>query len=484
MHLNMKKIYLLTLLSFLSNLGWCPHVLAQCTPTSARMCVASDDWSQVWVNGTSLGTFGYVNWDSSSSPPCVTVPLNALTANGSNICLGIYTQNTAVDNTYSSWVLDVTCNGGNHSVITSESGGLSENYVASGSPCAQAANDSSGNPWYATNYTGGGFSGSGAQVTATTWGKSIYNPITGQIVPFRGNDASGSYGDASGCIMWRQCTTLPNPQPTIGPPNVTITKTLAGSGFPSSQNLAVTFNVVVNNTGGPCTTSPLNVTDSFTTNTTAGGANTFQFQCWVWNSACWYGGGAGSSGPTSVNGTVASWGTFPATTSRTLQVSAISYYWPTGSCAALVNNVQIQVAKAARIGPICFPFVRRLRLLREHPREPPRPLLRFLHTLLLPRRLPPVPQPPHPHEHLLLRPLIRFLHTLLRLHRHPHLRRHEPLRPHRPEHRLRHPLPRPVTPTPTPTPYAYAHSYPNANSHTDTHTHPDTDPYTDSYPWS
>ncbi len=75
---------------------------------------------------------------------------------GSCVALAIYTQNTAPQDTFSSWDLDITCAGGSHSEITGSSGGVSVDYVASGNPSTPPANDGGGNPWYSPNYTGGG----------------------------------------------------------------------------------------------------------------------------------------------------------------------------------------------------------------------------------------------------------------------------------------------------------------------------------------
>ncbi len=76
---------------------------SQCTPSSAKICVASDDWSQVYVGGVYLGQVAYCNWDGTGScpPGCITVPTSLLT--GSQVFVSVYTQNTACNNMYSSW---------------------------------------------------------------------------------------------------------------------------------------------------------------------------------------------------------------------------------------------------------------------------------------------------------------------------------------------------------------------------------------------
>jgi hypothetical protein len=208
-----------------------------CSPTAARICVAGDDISTVYANGSMLGTIPYCNWDGSGScpPGCLTVPLSAFM--GTSICLAIKTQNTAPDNVYSSWVLDVTCSGGNHSVVTSDGGGLSFRFDAGS---VDPANDGSGNPWYSPAYTGGGFAGTGTVVTGPTWGQPIFNPVTGQKINYRSNNASGNCCTAAGALYWRQCTVLPTPQPTLPPPNLNINKSACG-GVTDVANNRITF---------------------------------------------------------------------------------------------------------------------------------------------------------------------------------------------------------------------------------------------------
>ncbi len=231
------------------------RVKAQCTPTSATLCISSDDYSQAYVGGSLIGTFPYAGapgTGGAANPTCISVSTSLLT--GSQVCLGIYTQNTAPQDTFSSWDLDITCSGGTHSEITSGSGGLSVDYVSSGSPSTPPANDGSGNPWYATNYTGGGFSSSycSSGVTASTWANALYNPVSGQRLPFIANNCSGDYGTSVGALFWRQCVPIPTPQPTIGPPNFTITKAQS-SAVTSGNTVIINDTITVCNTGGPVT---------------------------------------------------------------------------------------------------------------------------------------------------------------------------------------------------------------------------------------
>ncbi len=173
------------------------------------------------MGGSLLGTFNYAGapgTNGAANPTCMTVSTALLT--GAQVCLSVETQNTAPEDNFSSWDLDITCQGGNHSEITSSGTGISVDYVSGGNPSATPIPDGSGNPWYGTGFNGGTtftttFCSSG--VTASTWANPIYNPVTGKVIPFISNNCSGDYStsNSTGALFWHQCTTLPLPSPTI-----------------------------------------------------------------------------------------------------------------------------------------------------------------------------------------------------------------------------------------------------------------------------
>src|SRR5580692_4861823 len=105
---------------FIGLAGHPPVAFSQCTPTAATLCSSSDDNSTIYVGGVSIGYFPYagaLGTGDAGTPTCVTVPTSLLT--GAQVCLAVYTQNTAPQVNFSSWDLDITCAGGNHSEITS-----------------------------------------------------------------------------------------------------------------------------------------------------------------------------------------------------------------------------------------------------------------------------------------------------------------------------------------------------------------------------
>jgi hypothetical protein len=97
-----------------------------CNPVAASICVSGDDYSYVFVDGVTIGSFPYAGapgTNNAANPTCMSVPTALLT--GSQICLAIETQNTAPPDNYSAWDLDITCAGGGHSEITSSGTGIS-----------------------------------------------------------------------------------------------------------------------------------------------------------------------------------------------------------------------------------------------------------------------------------------------------------------------------------------------------------------------
>ncbi len=311
-----------------------------CIPSSAKICVASDDWSQVYVGGVYLGQVAYCNWNGTGNcpPGCITVPTSLLT--GSQVYVAVYTQNTACNTMYTSWDLDITCSNGQHSEITSSSNGVSMDYVSSGNPSTPPASN-----WYATNYTGtGGTWQTPAVVNTATgyccWGQSIFNPVTGQQVPFTASTTDGDYStsNCNGAFFETLAATIPAPQPTVGPVTMTITKSLAGTNI-SGGDMFVTYAVAICNTGGPVSTGGVTLTD------TQGGGTPFSFLGWVVPAVSTtlidYNANANWPEPAASGGSPATWGTFPGNTCVTLMASMEDYYWAGNACVTTTNTASV-----------------------------------------------------------------------------------------------------------------------------------------------
>lgn len=189
-------------------LNHAPSLFAACTPTGATLCASGDDYLLIYVNGDGPLSFGYAGvpgTNGAANPTCVTIPTADLT--GSCVSLDVEAQNTNPEDNFASWDLDIDCGGNSHSEITSASGAMSVYYVPTGFPAATPVADSGGNQWYqpAYNNSPGDFTGSycSSGVTAATWAEPIYNPVSGQVIPFIANNCSGDYNssNSSGAIF-------------------------------------------------------------------------------------------------------------------------------------------------------------------------------------------------------------------------------------------------------------------------------------------
>ncbi len=333
-----RNIIFLIAVVFLS--GPTQNALAQCTPTSAQICVAGDDNSTVYVGGVSIGVVNYCNWDGSGAcpPGCLTVPVALLTSG--TVCLAIETQNTAPLINYSSWDLDITCSGGGHSEITSDNGGggLSNYYTPTGNPSPAPPNDTGGNPWYSPLYSPSPnpFTPGGVPVTcAETWGKPIFNPVNGAQLTFQANNctADSSNGNITGALFWRECTPIPTPAPTLGPAAFTITKSLIGGpvyNVPGGNDASVTYAITFCNTGA-AVTSAVTIQDNIS------------------GAGMQYGGGCvptpSQSQPFTPycpgNGSLIYPLGIPGNWCQSVTFEYINYYYPNDWCATFVNNATI-----------------------------------------------------------------------------------------------------------------------------------------------
>ncbi len=338
---RVQKAWWMAFAFFIGFAGYPSAVNSQtCTPASAKICVAADDDSTIYVGGTLIGQIGYCNWDGTGScpPGCLSVPTALLT--GAQVCLAIETQNTAPLINYSSWDLDITCAGGNHSEITSDNGGggLSLYYTPNGNPSTPPAADGSGNPWFSPSYnpTVSPFTFTPTAVLcAETWGQPIYNPVSGAQLTFQSNSCSADTGGSNitGALFWRECVPIPTPAPTLGPTAFTITKSIIGGpvyNIPGANDASVTYAITYCNTGAAVTT-PVTIQDNI-----SGGGMQY---------------GSGCIPPPSQpqpytpycggNGSVIYPLGMPGNFCQSVTFTYINYYYPNDFCATFVNNATI-----------------------------------------------------------------------------------------------------------------------------------------------
>jgi len=256
-------------------------LFSACTPVSAVLCVNGDDNTTAWVNGNYIGDFMYINWDSTSDPVCVNVPVAYLNAAGNNV-IALSVTDTAGGQIWGTFALDVTCAGGMHSYLSNNDGGIkmSATNVWNTPP----PNDAQGDAWNSLNYDDTSWANA-VSVTVGVWGRPLYSPQDGQMVDPYSYSTDGSAGanqwDPSGMKMMymRKIFTL-NPEPPPPSPTITIYKSASITDQIQDTD-AVTFTLTICNTGGGYTTKPLMISDHWDSG--PGCAWSFGGP-WYWNS--------------------------------------------------------------------------------------------------------------------------------------------------------------------------------------------------------
>lgn len=252
-----------------------------CTPESAYMCAAVDDQAWVYINGIYVDYFPYVNWDQAGVyPRCVTftaAQLASLAPTGN--VLAVKDLNTNCCEIWASWSLNITCQSGQHSYVSSDDGTpISMWYdergctvptpTPGGSPLPDPTHTSSSRTWYDPLYVEGTSGLSWVAPTIVTgqkWGKRIWDPASGDLLPALGYSATSPAG-VNDCkqLFYRQGFDLPV-EPTPAPPNFTITKSAnpnSNIGFAPPDT--ITFTLRICNTGGGTQGNPVVIDDIWT----------------------------------------------------------------------------------------------------------------------------------------------------------------------------------------------------------------------------
>jgi uncharacterized repeat protein (TIGR01451 family) len=241
-----------------------------CCPTSAQLCAAVDDYATIYLNGTLIDNFDYVNWDQTGvSPKCemLTGAQLALIQDTGNI-LAMVDLNTNCCEIWASWSLDITCTGGGHSYLSSNETQWPASMYRDTDACGPTTPAKQGAlNWYDglwNQATSGLPWGNPVIVTGTTWGKRIWDPGTGNPLPVMGW-SSGSGAATGDCqqLFFRQPFSI-TVSPTPMPPNFTMSKTVTMPVNGSHGNEQITFNLHICNSGGGTRGNPLNITDTWT----------------------------------------------------------------------------------------------------------------------------------------------------------------------------------------------------------------------------
>jgi hypothetical protein len=259
---------------------------AACTPVSAILCAAVDDYADIWINSTYIDNFPYVPWDQTGVyPKCVALPPAVASAlSPTNNMIAVRDLNTSCCEIWASWSLDITCSNGMHSYASSNSTPSDMYWDNNGCPATDPA-VSGGHNWYDALYneSGSGLSWTAPViVTGQKFGKMMSDPGTGNVLPSLGYSAASS-GGTSDCmqLFFRQSFSI-NTMPTPMPPVFTIAKTASQTtGILGNQQ--ITFSVHICNTGGGTSFNPVHIIDTWTT------PDTWAFQGFIYggNNAGW-----------------------------------------------------------------------------------------------------------------------------------------------------------------------------------------------------
>jgi uncharacterized repeat protein (TIGR01451 family) len=234
-----------------------------CVPASAQLCAAVDDIAEIYLNGVDMGQFGYVISGSPGSPKCIALDaaqLAALKDTGNEIAVS--DLNTQGSEMWAQWTLDVTCSNGQHAYTSSANGAGINMFHTTGCPAGVPANDPSGHQWWDPLYTRQGTWNSPVVVTGFTYGKRIYDPATGSMMPPLGYSTTSPAADNDCQMLYFIQSFNLTTQPTPAPPNFTTVKSAnQTTGITSPGYL--TFTMVVCNTGGGTFGNPVQMVDTW-----------------------------------------------------------------------------------------------------------------------------------------------------------------------------------------------------------------------------
>jgi uncharacterized repeat protein (TIGR01451 family) len=249
-------------LILMANMSFLYAVAPLCNPTTATLCAADDDSADIYVNGTFIGTFPYCDkGDGSCTPKCVVLtPAQLAVLMDSGNYIAVENKNTATDEVWASWSLDITCATG-HVLVSSDNAAVKMLYNPACDP-APSPTPSGGRQWYDPLYVPNAAWVAPADMTGQKWGKRIMDPSTGTLLHAL-SFASSYAPTACGLLNFREGFDM-TPAPTPVPPAFTITKSANPStNIGQSTPYNVTFNLHICNTGGGTFGNPVTINDNW-----------------------------------------------------------------------------------------------------------------------------------------------------------------------------------------------------------------------------
>jgi hypothetical protein len=184
-----------------------------CTPSSATITYAADDYFYFYLNGNEVVSGN--QFDAGAPPATVTIPLADFAPAGSDNYFAFEDKNTVAALLSCTWIITISC-GGSNTYLTPADTSLSMYDDTTG---GNVPGVESGLSWFQQGYpdTGNLFSGTPVDVTASLWYQPLNNPSTGSAVPIISWDASSDQHNTGEIIYYRENLVLPTPPPTPTP---------------------------------------------------------------------------------------------------------------------------------------------------------------------------------------------------------------------------------------------------------------------------
>jgi len=220
-----------------------------CTPASATITYAADDYMFFYLNGNTV--LNGTTFDPGNPPLTVPIPIGDFNAPGTANYYAIENTNAGPNLIACTWLITITCADGSKSYISASDAGFSMYNDTAGSSPPPAA-------WITPGWVDSGnlFSGTPAHVSpGVMWFNPVpVDPRTGSPVPILSWQSSAVNTNANEVIYYRESVVIPTPPPTPTPyPTVcgntpafvqssVIANGCAGSGNPTSFSYTVPAN--------------------------------------------------------------------------------------------------------------------------------------------------------------------------------------------------------------------------------------------------
>lgn len=222
---------------------------AACTPSSATLSYAADDYLYFYINGNAV--VAPSGFDPGNPPVSVSVPVGYFNAPGVPNYFAAAISNSAASLVGGNWVLSIQCADGSTSYVTNEDNSYTMYDDINGSAPPPAN-------WFDPAFTDPGslFSAAPVLAPAISWfNPKLTHPLTGITLQMLSHSVSGTQFSDSEVLYFRQSIVLPVYSPTPTPsPSATFTVSPTpyppGCGLPVFEDARIIASGCLNPGGG------------------------------------------------------------------------------------------------------------------------------------------------------------------------------------------------------------------------------------------